>query len=593
MELKLELNLKMSDNSEEKRERSKEVRKKVADASETIEEALQRISQMSLTKKEEDQVAAAIEAVTAGKAGRLKDGKMTKGEATSIGAKFLKKTEASLRETRIKDVVDNAPENFYVLTRDDEIDVFMNRLRQEVRLQRDQWVDRWKCLDVESLTANDFEGTGIDSFLDLSIGFSIWLPILNEGYYLAYGHVEIEDDTIPREYAFKEGDPQLTRSKVLAKISKYLSNPNHGKSFHMGKARYDLHIAENDGYTIDGSVWDSLDAMKIMTESLDKYGLKPLIQRYGKRFLGIHNEVYTFDDLFGKRSPAPFGTTIVGIYAIYDVYYGWKLTEWQFETMKKTDKLLDCYAAIDSRLPQVDIYMMRSGFNVDLDEFAQLEEEFSVKAAEATAKVFEAYKIDEKFLEAMSYSVNSTKIVEWRTKNKKKKETAIKRIDKLVADRKKAEEDEKTHTKRYADILERHKKYTKELRELEALIKSDDHPFVIEEFEFTNGNHIGYLIYDHLKIKDRTSRVQKGKSRSTAANVLAMYYEDEPTLKPLATVAEYQTLLNTFVKKIPTILESDGRFHSIFDAGGTNTGRYSSAAYSGRPIDILDEFKGA
>ncbi|MEH7541659.1 DNA polymerase [Bacillus thuringiensis] len=591
MKLDIKINLAMSDNSEAKRSRSKEVKKKVADANETIQEALQRISKMSLTKKEAAQVEAAIEAVNVGKAGRIKEGKMSKGEACTIGEVFRRQNEAAIRKQRIQDVLDNHPHNFHVLTDDSQLAPFLERLREEVRLQMDQWANRFDMLGVKSLTANDFEGTGIDSFLDLSIGFSIWLPILNEGYYLAYGHVEIEDDSIPSEYAHKDSDPQLTRSKVLATITPYLSNKDHGKSFHMGSARYDLHIAENDGYTINGCIWDSLDAMKIMTESLDRYGLKPLIQRYGSRFLGIHNEVYTFDDLFGARSPAPFNTTIVGIYAIYDVYYGWKLTEWQFETMKKTDRLLDCYALVDSKLPQVDAYLMRSGFHVDLDKLSGLEEEFRAKAEEATQAVYDAYRIDAKFLEAMSYTINSKKIIEWRTKNKKKLDTLDKRLAKIGEDCKKAEADGKTHTKRYADIIERQQKYRGERLALLDVIKNDDHPHKIESFEFTNGNHIGYLIYDHLGIKDRTYKIQKGKKRSTSADVLKMYFEDEPTLKPLATVAEYQTLLNTFVLKIPQVMEVDGRFHSKFDAGGTTTGRYSSAAYNGRPIDILDEFR--
>ncbi|MEC0037216.1 DNA polymerase [Bacillus cereus] len=273
------------------------------------------------------------------------------------------------------------------------------------------------------------------------------------------------------------------------------------------------------------------------------------------------------------------------------MYYGWKLTEWQFETMKKTDRLLDCYAKIDSRLPQVDAYLMRSGFHVDLDELSGLEEEFRAKAEAATQAVYDAYRIDAEFLEAMSYTINSKKIIEWRTKNKKKLDTLDKRLAKIGEDRKKAEADNKTHTKRYVDIIARQQKYRAERLALLDVIKKDDHPHKIESFEFTNGNHIGYLIYDHLGIKDRTYKIQKGKKRSTSADVLKMYFEDEPTLKPLATVAEYQTLLNTFVLKIPQVMEVDGRFHSKFDAGGTTTGRYSSAAYNGRPIDILDEFR--
>lgn len=594
MELKLEMNLSMRSNAtqgKEQRKRVAEVKKKVKDATETLDEALVRVSQMSLNDKERKQFEVARDALLNGEAGRTGSGKVTKGEILSIGMKIMAKREASLKSDRIRDVIDNQPKNFHVLTKDEELHPFMQRLREEVKLQQAQWKDRFDMLGVKSLTANDFEGTGIDSFLDLSIGFSIWLPILDEGYYLAYGHVEIEDDSIPEEYAHKSEAPQLTRSRVLDMITPYLSNPNHGKSFHMGSARYDLHIAENDGYTIDGCVWDSLDAMYIMTEHLNSYALKPLIQRYGKRFLGIENEVYTFEDLFGRRSPAPFNTLIVGIYAIYDVYYGWKLTEWQFETMKKTDRLLDCYALIDSKLSQVDAYMVRSGFNVDLDEFAQLEKEFTVKVDEAIDAVFSAYKIDEKFLRKMSLTLNGKKIQDWKSKQQtriEKKRTQMRRAEDIV---KECEVNGRTSTKKYISAKDNVVKYRKELNEFIRILNEEDVDLFIKEFEFSNRNHIAYLIYDHLGIKDRTHRIDKGKKRGTSNAVLEMYYEDEEALAPLAVVAEYQKLLNSFVSKIPKAMEADGRFHSKFDSGGTTTGRYSSSAYNGRPIDILDEFK--
>lgn len=592
MELKLELNLTMNDNSEEKRKKVAQTKEKVKAADETVEEAFDRIAAMSLNDKEKEQLAVAREAVANGEAGRLESGKMNKGEALSIGERVMRKRENAKKAGRIQSVIDTQPDNFHVLVHDSQLEPFMERLRLEVSLQKDQWKDRFEMLGVESLTANDFEGTGIDSYLDLSIGFSIWLPILNEGYYLAYGHVALADDhTIPKEYAHKEGDPQLSRTKVLANISKYLGAAKHGKSFHMGSARYDLHIAENDGYTIDGCVWDTLDAMVMMTENLDSYGLKPLIQRYGKRFLGIENEVFTFEDLFGKRSPAPFNTLIVGIYAIYDVYYGWKLTEWQFETMKKTDNLLRCYAEIDSKIPQVDVYMCRTGFNVDLDELKELEVEFADKVQKAIDSVFTAYNIDEQFLYNMSHKLNGNKIQKW-------KETMHRKIDKKKEQLQKAkdvkaecEENGKTKLKKYTNALDKIKQHQRELKELQRMLVEEDNDLFIKSFEFTNNNHIGYLIYDFLEIEDKTYRIQKGKKRSTASDVLKIYYEDEESLAPLATVAEYQTLLNTFVLKIPQAMEVDGRFHSEFKAGGTATGRYSSAAYSGRPIDILDEFK--
>ncbi|MDT2194097.1 hypothetical protein [Paenibacillus larvae] len=49
-----------------------------------------------------------------------------------------------------------------------------------------EWAGKYDFLGVKSLTAGDFEGTGVDSYSN-SIGFSIWLPLLGGGYYLRMG----------------------------------------------------------------------------------------------------------------------------------------------------------------------------------------------------------------------------------------------------------------------------------------------------------------------------------------------------------------------------------------------------------------------
>jgi DNA polymerase-1 len=437
------------------------------------------------------------------------------------------------------------------------------------------------------MTAGDFEGTGIDSYIDLSIGFSIWLPLLNEGYYLPYGHVEIEGT----EFGHKESDPQLTRSKVLAAISPYLSHPKHGKTFHMGSARYDLHIALNDGYRIQGCVWDTLDAMHLMNEHEEAYGLKPLTQKYGKAF-GIDGNVYSFEDLFGNRSPAPFNTELVGIYAINDVKYGWKFFEWQFEIMQKTNNLFDCYCAVDSGLPETDVFMERCGFIIDLERARQLESEFEPKIEEAKKNVFATYKIDADFIRKMDRTINAKKIQKWISEQKKR---IAKAEDKIATKQLKIAEIEannKTHTKMYEQEKELLAKYKRELDEM-AEPTIENAPQEITEFSMTNGNHLAYLIYDHLGIKDKTYLVDRSKKRSTAAPVLEMYYADEPALEPLATVAEYEKLLSTYIRPLlgsgeaNSVMEIDGRLHSNFKAGGTATGRYSSSSYNARPIDIL------
>ncbi|WHY01829.1 DNA polymerase [Neobacillus sp. DY30] len=586
---KLTLNIKTDRGATERL--ADAVKKKKA-ATETAEEAFKRIGSLKLSDKERELFEIAKHTYFSGKIGRLSEGKWNKAEVIEIGRRIVEGREKELRQQRIRETLASKPSNYFILTSDNELPKFIARVREEVAFQRKEWANRFARLGAESMTAGDFEGTGIDAYIDLSIGFSIWLPLLNEGYYLPYGHVVVDGI----EYGFKNGDPQLTRSKVLAAIAPYLSHPTHGKTFHMGSARYDLHIALNDGYRIRGCVWDTLDAMHLMNEHEDAYGLKPLTQKYGKAF-GVTGTVYTFEDLFGNRSPAPFDTELVGIYAINDVKYGWKLFEWQFEVMQKTNNLFACYCDVDSGLPETDVFMERCGFIIDLERVSQLEAEFEPKIEEAKDNVFSTYKIDAKFIRKMDRTINAKKIQKWITDQKKRITKALERVAAKQAKIAEIELNNKTHTKMYEQEKELLAKYERELNELPEP-KIENAPQEITEFSMTNGNHLAYLIYDHLGIKDKTYLVDRSKKRSTAAPVLEMYYADEPSLEPLATVAEYEKLLSTYIRPLlgsgdaNSVMEIDGRLHSNFKAGGTATGRYSSSSYNARPIDILRRWSG-
>src|SRR5690625_2549051 len=194
----------------------------------------------------------------------------------------------------------------------------------------------------------------------------------------------------------------------------------------------------------------------------------------------------------------------------------------------------------------------------------------------------------------MDRTINANKIQKWIETHKKRIERLKERIKTKEARVRELEAMEKTHTKMYENEVEMLERYRRDLTELdEATIENA--PQEITEFVITNHNHIGYLIYDHLKIEDKTHIVDKFKKRSTAANVLEMYYEDEPALEPLASVAEYTKLLSTYIRPYlgsdgeESAVEVTGRLHSNFKAGGTRTGRYSSSSYNGRPKELYTE----
>ena len=582
----IRLNKSNAQDNEEAKERIKDADKRSKASKETIEDAWIRVGEMKFSEKERELFLLAEKSFKDGKVGRLSDGRLTKSEVLRMGKIVQEVIEKELREERIKETLENKPKNYHVLIDDKDLPKFVERIREEVRIQRDKWCDRFEMLGVDSMTAGDFEGTGIDSYIDLTIGFSIWLPLLDEGYYLAYGHVPNFD--VP--YAFEEGDKQLTRSKVISAISPYLKSPQQGKTFHMGAARYDMHVAENDGYSMRGVIWDTLDAMRTMNEHEESFALKRLIQKYGKMF-GIESDVYTFEDLFGNASPAPYNTEIVGIYAINDVKYGWKLFEWQFELMKKTDNLMESYVKTGKDLPETDVFLERCGFRLDFDLLRELEVEFEEGVKEAERAVFETYGIDDEFVRKMDRAVNAKKIEKWIESQEKRIEKKKSQIDKKAKILSDLEAREKTHLKKYTNEKELYEKYRREY----TLLKEptiDNAPQEITEFSITNGNHLAYLIYDILEIRDRTYLVDASKKRSTAAAVMEYYYEEEPTLKPLADVAEYSKLLTTYIRPYlsedleESAIEVTGRVHSNFKAGGTATGRYSSSSYNGRPTDL-------
>lgn len=575
------------------------IQRKKAAAPESPDEAWARLSTLSYSDKERTYYEAARKAYHSGEIGNLRsDGKKwTKGDVTGVGARLVREQADALRHDRIAEVLASKPDNFHVLTRDSELPAFIDRLRLECVRQMREWRDRFRILGVDTMTAGDFEGTGVDTYIDISIGFSVWLPLLNEGYYLAYGHVDMRgedgfeflDDT----FAFKRDDPQLTRSAVITAIIPYLSRPNHGKTFHMGSPRYDLHVAIKDGYEIGGCVWDTLDAMNLLNEHEAAYGLKPLIAKYGP-MIGVDGTVYTFEDMFGNRSPAPFNTEIVGIYAIKDVLYGWKLFEWQYAQMAKAPsasgpgKLLECYALIDSKLPETDVFMGRCGFEIDIDGLHALADEFTPLLEAAKADVVESYGINAEFVRKMDRHINAKAVATWIDKQRTRIVKHAESIEKHRAVINDCETRQKTATKKYTEAVA---KIAELEREVLPEATEENAPLTITAFSITNGNHLAYLIYDVLAIEDVTPKFKRGKTRSTAAEILDAYYENEDALKPLATVAAYEKLLNTYVLKIPEALEADGRLHTDWKAGGTATGRYSSSGYNGRPIDILREFE--
>ncbi|WP_068616516.1 DNA polymerase [Paenibacillus tuaregi] len=591
MDVKLTLNLRSPTVDDAAAERVKDAAKRKKAAEETPAEAVERISRMSLTDRERQLVNAVIETGKTGNYPSLRSGggQVTKADVIAAGQRILAEQQSAERAERIAETLRTKPDNFYVITDDAELPRMVERLREEVRLQGgDEWFAKVFALfnntlikrklaergitipDAQSLTVWDTETSGVDKMIDLTGGYSVWLPLLNEGYYVAYGHLT--------------GEKQCTRSAALGAIERFMSLPSQIKSFH--NAPFDLAMLLNDGLKPQGIRYDSLEAMRTLNDHEPTYSLKPLITKY-KAAIGVDCPDFTFEDLFQNESPMIHPIELVGIYAIWDVLKGWWLTRWQIDNLIATDNLATAYFEIGQYLTEVNVNIERTGFVIDLDGLKALGDELRPRLAQAQADVAKEYGVnDPAFIRKMDRTLNAKKIADWIESQRKRivrNEEAKRKQRATIAE---CEATGKTTLKKYTSAVAK-------LAELEAEVLApadEEHaPLFIEEFSFTNDNHLRYLIYDHLGITDRTKQIVKDKSkvRAVSKDVLDRYFEEEEALKPLALVSAYEKLLGTYIDKIPEALDVDGRLHTQLDT--VSTGRYSSKGYSGKPNDLRPE----
>ncbi|MGG1595973.1 DNA polymerase [Terribacillus saccharophilus] len=584
-ELKIgNLRLNNADNGEAK-DRIASAEKRKAAATETLEEGFDRILAMKLSDRDRFFVKLAQQSIKTGKIGRMKDGKLSKVEAVQLGKQVDEENRKAAREERMADTLATKPDNYYIITNDADLPAMVERLREEVRLQQsDEWfrevfrlfngthirkvlTERGVDLpEIMSFTEWDTETSGTDTMIDMSGGYSFWLPILNEGYYVAYGHLT--------------DDPQCSRSAALEAIRKFIESPSQAKAFH--NTPFDYAMFDNDGLKPKGFRYDSMDAAQLMNEHEESNGLKPLFTKYKKYLGGEHLDDYTFEDLFGNGSPMPYSPEVVGIYAIKDVEKGWLLTKWQIEMMRQYD-LLTPYFEIRQYLYEVNTTIERTGFVINVDRMRELEAEYEPKLQQAIEAIIEAYNIDDEFIRKMDRKINAKKIDDWIEAQDKRILRKQEQITKKQAKVTSMEKDGKTETKAYANEKAALEKYQNELSEL-AEPAAENAPVFTEEFNLNSGDHLGYLIYDVLQIEDKTKLFDKKKERATNKKVLDLYLKEEAALRPLDEYSKLSTLLGTFIKKIPNALDSDGRLHTRLKT--VSTGRYSSSGYGGKPTEL-------
>lgn len=89
------------------------------------------------------------------------------------------------------------------------------------------------------------------------------------------------------------------------------------------------------------------------------------------------------------------------------------------------------------------------------------------------------------------------------------------------------------------------------------------------EFNARSTQHVAWLVYDFLGFQPPKS----GKRETKKEYLWTLNY---PTTSQIAEIRSLQTVISTFVEKLPSDLDSNRRLHGSFNSIGADTGRMSS-----------------
>lgn len=316
---------------------------------ETIDEAWARILSMKNSAPDERRLAEVKQAMEAGEIGR---------EAESTGKRFSKAEALRLwrvldeqrAEDRLREMVDNTPDNYWLIT--DEI-------------QLAEFLD---ILDEEDEIVFDVETTGTDVWNDYIVGHVITAVKADVHAYIPTKH----DD--PR--------PQLDNELVNRFLKPYYEDETLGKIAH--NAGFDIHMLDREGIALNGLVWDTLEAMKLLNENEPTFALKPLVTKY------LRDDSYTYGELFGKKGFDKIPLDQALAYAAKDGDVTLKLRDFQRYHLAKMPDVLEYYETVEVPLIPIVVEMEKEGYEIDLEFAREYGDQLRREAAESYDIVVES-----------------------------------------------------------------------------------------------------------------------------------------------------------------------------------------------------------
>ena len=313
---------------------------------ETLDEAWERIMAMKNSDTDNARIAEVRRAYNAGTIGRdSPDKRFSKAEALRMWRKLDEIKQAE----RLHKMVEDMPDTYWLITDKERLDEFMTLVNDESEI----------VFDVET--------TGTDVYSDYIVGHVISAVKADIHAYIPTKH--------------DEGD-QLNSDYVNEVLRPLYEDESVGKIAH--NAKFDINMLANEGITLKGLTWDTLEAMKLLNENEPTYALKPLVSKY------LNDPSATYGELFGKRGFNEIPLDEATAYAAKDGDVTLRLRDFQRYHLSKMPKVLEYYENVEVPLIPIIAEMEREGYVIDREFAKEYGDELRKEADEYGRKVFAA-----------------------------------------------------------------------------------------------------------------------------------------------------------------------------------------------------------
>lgn len=312
---------------------------------ETMDEAWERIFAMKNSEPDVRRLHAVKRGLESGQVGRdSPEKRFSKAEALRI----WRVLDADIQAQRLRDMVDNMPSNYELITDKSAFERFIELLKSEDEI----------VFDVET--------TGTDVWTDYIVGHVISAVKADVHVYIPTKHNE---------------GVQLPHDYVTEGLRPFYEDESIGKIAH--NAGFDIHMLDRDGIILRGLTWDTLEAMKLLNENEPSYALKPLVSKY------LKDPSATYGELFGQVGFNEIPLDEATAYAAKDGDVTLRLRDFQRLHMSKMPEVLEYFETVEMRLVPITFEIEREGYVIDLEFAKEYGEELRKESGEVGRRVFE------------------------------------------------------------------------------------------------------------------------------------------------------------------------------------------------------------